>query len=434
MAPMRPRAQRHCRGWRHREMPAQSIAPDAEPASSVSARQHAMRLSTGALALNDGNVCSASIKSSPRDRAGAQQRPAGALLAVGQRSATPPQGPGRDLAKWDSATGTAAAPTQLRSQDLHPSRSFARPTTSHHQPASSPSPDLPPGLAPGPTASRPFPPATARPGSTSRTPSTPQTVPVAQGYQGVLWPVANCPETADFLAAQPCPPGQRYYVNQQGAVVMACAKRVCSHVNQKLAHGAGLGGLTQELQPIMDLMPKLHVDEGINPFTRRPPPSTPTATLMHGNQPSTPGSAKPPSRQPPAEALSPELLAQFKRCPEEVHLAAYEALHISTREGAEAAALLYAQHMESLPQGTYYALLPAQAAAVATLAAGLRAVRLTRAPTRTHSSVRAALGRTGTGLFRSSGVQAQLHGASPTPTSCWAAAIWIDSHMLALAR
>ncbi|KAL6748198.1 hypothetical protein V8C86DRAFT_2884830 [Haematococcus lacustris] len=412
-----------------------------------------MRLSTGALALNDGNVCSASIKSSPRDRAGAQQRPAGALLAVGQRSATPPQGPGRDLAKWDSATGTAAAPTQLRSQDLHPSRSFARPTTSHHQPASSPSPDLPPGLAPGPPASRPFPPATAHPGSTSRTPSTPQTVPVAQGYQGVLWPVANCPETADFLAAQPCPPGQRYYVNQQGAVVMACAKRVCSHVNQKLAHGAGLGGLTQELQPIMDLMPKLHVDEGINPFTRRPPTIDPHCypdarqPALHARQrqaplpPATcwpaPLALHPPvCRAPPPlqEALSPELLAQFKRCPEEVHLAAYEALHISTREGAEAAALLYAQHMESLPQGTYYALLPAQAAAVATLAAGLRAVRLTRAPTRTHSSVRAALGRTGTGLFRSSGVQAQLHGASPTPTSCWAAAIWIDSHMLALAR
>ncbi|KAL6745710.1 hypothetical protein V8C86DRAFT_3150786 [Haematococcus lacustris] len=370
MSPMRPRAQRHCRGWRHREMPAQSIAPDAEPASSVSVRQHAMRLSTGALALNDGNVCSASIKSSPRDRAGAQQRPAGALLAVGQRSATPPQGPGRDLAKWDSATGTAAAPTQLRSQDLHPSRS------------------------------RPFPPATARPGSSSRTLSTPQTVPVAQGYQGVLWPVANCTETADFLAAQPCPPGQRYYVNQQGAVVMACAKRVCSHVNQKLAHGAGLGGLTQELQPIMDLMPKLHVDEGINPFTRRPPTIDPHCypdarqPALHARQhqaplpPATcwpaPLALHPPvCRAPPPlqEALSPELLAQFKRCPEEVHLAAYEALHISTREGAEAAALLYAQHMESLPQGTYYALLPAQAAAVATLAAGLRASAL-----QTHAS------------------------------------------------
>ncbi|GFH10050.1 hypothetical protein HaLaN_05295, partial [Haematococcus lacustris] len=41
--------------------------------------------------------------------------------------------------------------------------------------------------------------------------------------QNVLWPLPSCPETADLLAASPCPGGHRHYINSHGQLVVDSA-------------------------------------------------------------------------------------------------------------------------------------------------------------------------------------------------------------------
>ncbi|KAL6763253.1 hypothetical protein V8C86DRAFT_342905, partial [Haematococcus lacustris] len=134
-------------------------------------------------------------------------------------------------------------------------------------PSPSPSPSLKPSPSPSPAYS-----------VKTSVFSSLGSLPMAQGAQGILWPVLPCHETADFLAAHPCPRAHRYFTNQQGQVVLAGASRVRSPINQTLLRWAKLDDLPPERQPIADLMPMLQahqVQVGINPFSLPPPSINP---------------------------------------------------------------------------------------------------------------------------------------------------------------
>ncbi|KAL6746840.1 hypothetical protein V8C86DRAFT_2930637 [Haematococcus lacustris] len=73
--------------------------------------------------------------------------------------------------------------------------------------------------------------------------------------QNVLWPLPSCPETADLLAASPCPRGHRHYINSHGQLVVDSVSAPRSSLNQALLHLTGLHQLPPAQQPILSLAP-----------------------------------------------------------------------------------------------------------------------------------------------------------------------------------